>query len=164
MKMSSLFTAVLLTFALAYPAAAQSSKASSKGTSKAGGAGRTIKITGTEQMKFDVTTITAKPGESLHVVLTAVGSMPKIVMSHNFVVLEQGTDPLAFVTAGSTHQATDYIAPESKKDVIAATGMAGGGETVAVTFKAPTKPGEYTYICTFPGHLAAGMKGTLTVK
>jgi plastocyanin len=26
------------------------------------------------------------------------------------------------------------------------------------------KPGKYTYFCTVPGHEAAGMKGTLTVK
>ena len=163
MRMPSLLTAALLTFALASPAAAQTSTQASKGVAKAAG-GRTIKITGTEQMKFDVATITAKPGERLHVVLTAVGSMPKIVMSHNFVLLQQGADPAAFVTAGSQYQKTDYIAPESKNDVIAATGMAGGGETVEVAFKAPMKPGEYTYLCTFPGHLAGGMKGTLVVK
>jgi plastocyanin len=32
------------------------------------------------------------------------------------------------------------------------------------TFKADLKPGTYTYICEVDGHLAAGMKGTLTVK
>jgi plastocyanin len=32
------------------------------------------------------------------------------------------------------------------------------------TFKADLKPGTYTYICEVAGHLAAGMKGTLTVK
>jgi plastocyanin len=26
------------------------------------------------------------------------------------------------------------------------------------------KPGTYTFLCTVPGHAAAGMKGTLTVK
>ena len=32
------------------------------------------------------------------------------------------------------------------------------------TFTADLKPGTYTYICEVPGHEAAGMKGTLTVK
>ncbi|HEU5090712.1 MAG TPA: plastocyanin/azurin family copper-binding protein, partial [Roseiflexaceae bacterium] len=32
-----------------------------------------------------------------------------------------------------------------------------------VTFKAPA-PGTYTFLCTYPGHYAAGMKGTLTVE
>lgn len=31
-------------------------------------------------------------------------------------------------------------------------------------FKATLKPGTYTYFCEVPGHEAAGMKGTLTVK
>jgi plastocyanin len=32
------------------------------------------------------------------------------------------------------------------------------------SFKADLKPGTYTYLCEVPGHFAAGMKGTLTVK
>lgn len=32
------------------------------------------------------------------------------------------------------------------------------------SFKANLKPGTYTYFCEVPGHLQAGMKGTLTVK
>ena len=33
--------------------------------------------------------------------------------------------------------------------------------TLKVTFK---KPGRYAYLCTLPGHAAAGMKGVLVVK
>jgi azurin len=51
-----------------------------------------------------------------------------------------------------------------KDKVLAATKLAGNGETVEVTFDAPKTPGVYDFICTFPGHFAAGMKGTLTVK
>jgi azurin len=48
--------------------------------------------------------------------------------------------------------------------IIAHTGLVAGGESDTVTFTAPEEPGDYEYICTFPGHFAAGMKGTLTVK
>ncbi len=34
----------------------------------------------------------------------------------------------------------------------------------AATVKATLKAGKYAYLCTLPGHAAAGMKGTLTVK
>jgi plastocyanin len=32
------------------------------------------------------------------------------------------------------------------------------------SFKVTLKPGSYTFLCDVPGHAAAGMKGTLTVK
>ena len=34
----------------------------------------------------------------------------------------------------------------------------------AATLKATLKAGKYPFLCTLPGHAAAGMKGTLTVK
>ena len=37
----------------------------------------------------------------------------------------------------------------------------GGSAKLTVTF---TKPGKYAYLCTLPGHAAAGMKGVLIVK
>jgi azurin len=125
---------------------------------------RVIKITGTDAMRYSVTRIEAKPGETLKVELTAVGKMPKSEMAHNFNLLKKGVDPNSFVMAGAMARNTDYF-PERKKDqVIAHTGLAGAGETVEVTFDAPKEPGEYTYLCTYPGHYAGGMKGVLVVK
>ncbi len=37
------------------------------------------------------------------------------------------------------------------------------GQTHVFTFT-PSKPGEYRFYCALPGHEAAGMSGTLTVK
>jgi plastocyanin/mono/diheme cytochrome c family protein len=49
------------------------------------------------------------------------------------------------------------------KDVPNAAGkVIGQGQTSS--FKVDLKPGKYTYFCAVPGHEAAGMKGTLTVK
>jgi azurin len=127
-------------------------------------AARTVEIVGTDDMKYSVTTIEAKPGEELRIQLTSKGTMPKIAMAHNVVVLQLDTDPMKFVNAGMTARDTDFIAPEMKDQVIAATTQAGNGETVEVTFTVPEKPGEYPFVCTFPGHFAAGMKGTLVVK
>ena len=125
---------------------------------------RTIEIVGSDDMKYSVTSITAKPGEQIRIRLTAKGAMPKIAMSHNVVVLALKTDAAAFVQAGMTARATDYVAPDKKASVLAATKLAANGESVEVIFKAPTAPGSYAYVCTFPGHFAAGMKGTLLVK
>lgn len=125
---------------------------------------KTVTITGTEQMKWDVTTIQAKPGEEIHVVLKATGSMPKIAMAHNFVLLKAGVNPQDVANAAMTARDTEFIPATMKDKIIAHTGLAGGGETVQVTFKAPTKAGTYSYLCTFPGHFAVGMKGELVVK
>jgi azurin len=125
---------------------------------------RVIAITGTDAMKYSVATIEAKPGEKLTVKLTGQGAIPKVAMAHNFVLLAAKTDANAFAQAGAMSRPTDFIPPAMKDKVLAATKLAGNGETVEVTFDAPKEPGVYTFICTFPGHFAAGMKGTLTVK
>jgi plastocyanin len=52
------------------------------------------------------------------------------------------------------------IEDSSGKTVAASPTFAGGSKTVTANLK----PGTYTYVCTVPGHEAAGMKGTLTVK
>lgn len=127
------------------------------------GTPRVITLTGTDAMKFTPSQITAKPGEKLRIVLKTVSTMPKAAMAHNFVMLKPGSDVTKFVNASAMARPT-YIAPKLKDQVLVASGLAGGGETVTVDFTAPTKPGKYQFICTFPGHFAGGMTGTLTVK
>lgn len=125
---------------------------------------RTIEITGTDRMQFDVTEITAGPGERIRIVLTTISKIPKVAMAHNVVIMDKGTDIDAFVNASAMARDNGYIAPEYKDQIIAATDLAGGGETVEVTFTVPEDSGEYIFICTFPGHYMAGMKGTLKVS
>ena len=101
--------------------------------------------------------------EPLRVVLTAQGSLPKTEMAHNWVLLAAGAGVDGFVMSASLARKTDYIPPSKKAQVLAATALAGAGETVEITFAAPTEPGEYVFLCTFPGHFAGGMKGKLVV-
>ena len=125
---------------------------------------RTVEIVGTDDMKYSVTTIPAKPGETLRIRLTAKGALPKIAMAHNVVVLKADAKQIDFANAAALARATDFIPPDMKNQVLAATTLAGAGETVEVTFKVPTTPGTLPYLCTFPGHFAAGMRGTIVVK
>jgi azurin len=128
-------------------------------------AGRLIEIEGNDQMKFSVTNITAKPGEPLRVRLKVVGAMPKMAMAHNFVLLKAGIDAAKFANESAlAGPAANYIAAARKADVLTSTPLAGAGETVEITFKAPAQAGSYTFLCSFPGHFAAGMRGTLVVK
>jgi azurin len=125
---------------------------------------KVIEMEGLNTLKFSKTEITAKPGQKITVKLTTVSKMPPQAMAHNFVLLKQSADATAVAQASAKYADNEYISPEMKDKIIAYTGMAGGGETVEVTFTAPEKPGEYTYVCTFPGHFLGGMKGTLTVE
>lgn len=143
-------------------ASTETAAATSGGSTAATGA-RTIEITANDQMKYSVTSIEAKPGEELHVVLTNAGSLPKEAMAHNWVLLKPGSDVMAFSAAAAGARDKDYIPDNLKDQIVAKIDLLGPHKTGEVTFKAPDQPGEYPYLCSFPGH-AALMKGTLTVK
>jgi azurin len=59
--------------------------------------------------------------------------------------------------------APTHIPPGKAAMILAQTKLLGPGESETIDFKAPTQPGEYPFLCTFPGHFAM-MKGKLVVK
>ena len=146
------------------PAGPPGRRRTAKPADKAAAGARTVEIIGTDDMKFNTTTIAAKRGEQLRIKLTSKGVMPKIAMAHNVVILKKTADPAAFATAAASARATDFIPAANKADVIANTPLAGNGETVEVVFKVPAEAGSYPFLCTFPGHFVVGMKGNLVVK
>jgi azurin len=151
--------------ALLAPAAlAQDKPAPPKPAPPAAKGVRTVEIFGTDDMKYSVADIAAKPGEQIRIVLVSKGTLPKVAMAHNWVLLKKEASPVKFVQAGATHRDADFIAPETKDQVIAKTGMIGPGEKTEVTFKVPAAAGSYPYLCTFVGHFQAGMRGNLVVK
>ena len=129
-----------------------------------GQAAKVIEMKGTDQMKFTVESIQATPGQKITVKLSNDSKFPANAMSHNFVLLNANVDPAAFDKAGMSHATTEYIDPKLKSQMIAHTSMVAGGKSAEVTFNAPKVAGRYVYICTFPGHFGAGMKGVLIVK
>ncbi|TVR17178.1 MAG: hypothetical protein EA391_05645 [Balneolaceae bacterium] len=148
---------------------------------------RTINIIGTDDMKFVVEPsavenddrlitggqagqyillegIEAEPGEELRIRLTTISNLPATAMAHNLAIVELGTDVDAFARASITARDNEYIAPDFEDQVIVTTRMLGNGETDTITFTVPEEPGEYDYVCTFPGHFAGGMVGVLVVQ
>ena len=81
---------------------------------------------------------------------------------HNWVLVKGGDAEAAKVDEEgvAAGEAAGYI--PNNPAIIAKTKLVEGNGTDSITFKADA--GTYTYLCTFPGHYAAGMKGTLTVK
>ena len=124
-----------------------------------------IVITGNDAMQFDLKKFDVSPGESVKLTLKNIGSIPKIAMGHNLVVLKKGVDALAFgqKVLASGGSATNALPKSLLGDVIAHTKLLGPGESETISFTAPEKSGDYQYVCTFPGHFAM-MRGVMEVK
>lgn len=125
---------------------------------------RIVEITANDMMKYSVTAIQAAPGEDLVVELANIGALPKETMSHNWVLLKAEADAGAFSNAAVAAKATDYLPAALADEVIAHIAMLGPGQSGKVEFRAPSAPGDYPFLCTFPAHYQVGMKGILTVK
>lgn len=125
---------------------------------------RTVEITAGDNMKYNIASIEAAPGEEIKVILTNIGTQPKEVMGHNWVLLKAGTDVNAYAAAAMTAKDTDYQPAALAGQVLAHIPLLGPKKSAEVVFKAPTEKGEYPFLCSFPAHFQVGMKGVLVVK
>jgi len=125
---------------------------------------RELTIKGTDNLKFSVELIEASPGETIRMTLEVVSNMPKTAMGHNIAIVDKDADVMEFVMQSMSAKDNEYIAPALEDQVVAFTKMIGGGETSVIEFTVPEEPGDYVFVCTFPGHYFAGMKGILRVK
>ncbi|HTH19597.1 MAG TPA: plastocyanin/azurin family copper-binding protein [Candidatus Udaeobacter sp.] len=126
-----------------------------------------VKIQADDKMRYDVTAFDASPGQKISVTITNIGTTPKFSMGHNFVLLDRaintGNVQASFLDKASVEASHDYV-PPGDKNVLAHSKLLGPGESEVVTFNAPYIPGEYLYVCSFPGHYSQGTKGIMTVK
>jgi plastocyanin len=107
------------------------------------------------QFKFQETSLQAGAGGPVTVEFSNPSSA---VQPHTFVLVKPGDEE-------KVDQAAQAKGGDARgvDGVIKATGVvsAGGKESLDL---GSLQLGTYSYICTYPGHLAAGMKGTLTVQ
>jgi azurin len=114
-----------------------------------------------EQMRYDAPRLVVESGKPFEVIVENDDFMP-----HNLVFVTPGSrEKLA--TAASTMkpeqldaQGRAYI-PDGF-GVLGATRLLEANKRETVKITAPTTPGEYEYVCTFPGHWTL-MWGTLVV-
>lgn len=125
--------------------------------------GYTIEIEANDAMKFNIRRFEVPAGVELRLVLNNVGVLNKQAMGHNWVLVSRETPVEIFVSDAVASPKKEYLPEEWSESILAATAMTGGGEIVEVTFMTPSEPGEYVYLCTFPGHYYAGMKGVMVV-
>lgn len=121
-----------------------------------------IELKGTDDMKFDKTMFKVKAGQEVTLTFTNAGQLPMETMGHNVVVLEKGADVAKFAQASAKAKETDYISNLYMTDIVANTKLLGPGESETIKFTLK-EPGDYTFICTFPGHWVS-MKGTIIAQ
>ncbi|MBI4627027.1 MAG: hypothetical protein HY736_27865, partial [Verrucomicrobia bacterium] len=112
-------------------------------------------------MKFDRAELTVKAGVAAKLVFKNTDNM-----QHNVLVLRPGT--LEAVGALADQMLADpqalaknYVPPSS--DVLFSTPLVNPNESFELNFTAPTQPGRYPIMCTFPGHWRI-MQATLVVQ
>ena len=103
-----------------------------------------------EQMSFDLKWFVVEAGKSVQIVF----SNPD-VMSHNLLVGKPGSLREIATASGQLTISADpnvkSFVPDSPL-VLQATRLLNWGETERLGFDAPAEPGEYPFLCTFPGH------------
>ena len=110
-------------------------------------------------LKFDQTLLTTKAGTRIRLIFRNSDDM-----LHNFVLCapgkgqDVGTAALALGVEGT---AKNYV-PDSP-DVLFHTALVQPETSDTIYFIAPTTPGDYDFICSFPGHSTL-MKGILRVE
>ena len=113
-----------------------------------------VEISGNDLMQYDKKEL-AVPSTCTEITVTLhhAGKQPREAMGHDWVLVKTA-DLAAVDQAGlSAGLANNYLPPGDKR-VLAHTKVIGGGETTSVSFSASilTTGGDYSYLCTFPGH------------
>ena len=104
-----------------------------------------VEVTMTD-FAFDPAEISVPAGAEVTLTMTNDGSV-----EHNWVLMEQG------------YTAEPPFNDEDQQNVLFEASVPAD-ETETVTFTAPSEAGTYQVVCSIPGHLEAGMIGSLTVE
>jgi azurin/glucose/arabinose dehydrogenase/lysophospholipase L1-like esterase len=101
-----------------------------------------------EQMRYDIKSFTVKAGSKVRLWFANPDFMP-----HNLVIGLPGSTEeigLAAEALGAQGFALGFI-PDSDK-IIAHSKLINFKESELIEFTAPANPGDYDFVCTFPGH------------
>ncbi|GAB3493446.1 hypothetical protein GCM10027341_08750 [Spirosoma knui] len=103
-----------------------------------------------EEMRFDKKTFNVTAGKQIEIVLENPDAM-----QHNLVIGKPKSMEIIGAAADKMITAKDgadknYV--PSISQVIAATPLVNPDQTYRLKFTAPAQPGDYPFVCTFPGH------------
>ena len=119
----------------------------------------TIRIaTVIEKMKYDTPNLTVEAGKKIRLTFANPDFMP-----HNIVLVNPGkADSVAMeaLKLGANGFEVGFVPPS--KEIIWASKLVDHGAEEVIEFNAPSKTGDYPYVCTFPGHHII-MRGNMKV-
>ncbi len=119
----------------------------------------TLMLTTVSGLKYDQERLSVKAGSRVKLVLNNPDDM-----LHNWVLTAPGRGQevgAAAIGLGIEGMPRQFVPDRS--DVLAHTLLLEPNKTDTIYFTAPTTPGDYDYVCTFPGH-ATLMRGILRVE
>lgn len=124
------------------------------------GAETTLTVGTLPGLKFDVAELEVKAGSKVQLVFENNDDM-----LHNFVITKPGDaiDKVSKMAEGLGLDGADLNYVPDTEMVLFHTGIIQPESTESIFFEAPTEPGEYRFVCTFPGHSYV-MRGKLIVK
>ncbi len=112
-----------------------------------------------EKMTYDVKEFAVKAGKKVKLTFANPDFMP-----HNLVIVKPGkADEVGMkaIELGASGFEKAFI-PESDA-ILVSTKLVDHGKEQVLEFAAPTEPGAYPFVCTFPGHHLV-MRGTMVVN
>lgn len=125
-------------------------------------ASRTIRIkTIKDAMKYDLAEFTAKPGETIELILENPDGM-----QHNLVIVKPGAQEkvgLAGDKMLNDPKGAEKNYVPALPEVLFSTPLVNSGQSFKMIIKVPAQEGDYPYICTFPAHWRL-MKGVMKVR
>ena len=120
---------------------------------------QTVSVQGEDGLKFSVTSFEVKPGARVRLSFANASDM-----LHNVVIVKPGTATRvadAALKLGLDAMRLDFV--PRMDEVLYHTALLEPQKAETIYFEAPTTPGDYTFVCTFPGH-AVTMQGTMRVR
>jgi azurin len=122
---------------------------------------RAVMIEAGKNLTYSVRSFTVRAGEPIKLTFMNPDAVP-----HNWVLIRPGTlskvgDLVNKIIADPEAVVRHYV-PKTD-DVLAHTDMVSSQDQQSIYFQAPTEPGRYPYLCTFPGHWMV-MNGVMAVE
>lgn len=113
------------------------------------------------QMQFSEKLLTARAGQRVEITFSNTDDA-----QHNLVIFKRGSmadyEKELFGSMNDAFAQSRGFVPDSP-NVLIASRLLNARESVVLSFVAPTEPGDYPFVCSFPGHWLM-MRGVLTIQ